>query len=271
MKRQELKVLGLGMALASMVGGLQAQVPAQPPAPAQPPVQLPAQVPPQLPPQVPGMPPPMMGAPSQMWDEAGRRHGAGRGDDLADMAGDDSFILRAISNPRVAKELGLTDEQIAGLREKIFGLKQKQIELGADLEKVGLQQAKLMSEKKIDEAAVMAQVEKAGALRTEQAKLRVQGLLILKKTLSDEQIEKAREMVGDRMGMRRGPDMGGESSREAAERRREMMMNMRARGMGDKDKTLPGPAGEGVKLGEGAEAKKNSTATTESKQPETKK
>jgi len=126
---------------------------------------------------------------------AGRIREAGGGEE-PDAEG---MIMGILNSPAMARELGLTDEQIEPLKSGLFELRGKEIELKAQMEKAGLEQARLMTEKDVDEAAVMAAVEKAGAIRTEMAKLRVRGLLLVKRHISPEQIERIRGAFRDKM------------------------------------------------------------------------
>lgn len=100
------------------------------------------------------------------------------------------FLERFIANPRVAQELDLSDEQMGQLKAANTSLRERQSALQEKLRHAGLQQARLMTDAEIDEDALMDAVEKAGAIRTEMAKLRVRELLTLRRTLSDEQIHK---------------------------------------------------------------------------------
>ena len=108
-------------------------------------------------------------------------------------------IAKLIMNPKLAQDIGLTQEQITTLRTALEDMKKKEIDLRAELEKGGIDQAKLMSETNIDEKAIMAAVEKAGKISTEFAKLRVQQLILIRKTLTPEQMEKVKEMIHQRM------------------------------------------------------------------------
>ena len=60
-----------------------------------------------------------------------------------------------------------------------------------------------MSESTPDEKAILAAVEKAGRIRTDQAKLKVKELLLIRKTLTPEQIEKIKELIRQRMNKNR--------------------------------------------------------------------
>lgn len=108
-------------------------------------------------------------------------------------------IARLIMNAKLAEEIGLTKEQISSLRTTLDGMKKKEIDLRGELEKAGIDQARLMSETTPDEKAIMAAVEKSGMISTEFAKLKVQQLLVIRKTLTPEQMEKVKAMMHERM------------------------------------------------------------------------
>ncbi len=118
------------------------------------------------------------------------------------MGGEEAALGRLLTNPKVAETLGLSGEQVKSLQEKMDGVRKEIDALRADLEKASMEQARLLTTQTVDEAAVMAAVEKAGEIRTKIAKLMVQQLLTVKKTLTPEQIEKARAMIRERIGAR---------------------------------------------------------------------
>ena len=146
--------------------------------------------------------------------------------------GKEGFILRAISNPKVAERIGLSDEQAARIKRQITDHKRQEIKLRAEHELAALEQASLLTGKEVDEAAVMAAVEKAGKARTEIAKLRVKAILMLKETLTDEQREQVHKMMAERFRGRR-------------KERREGMERFRAAGRGRRRDPGDGPAEAG--------------------------
>jgi Spy/CpxP family protein refolding chaperone len=102
-----------------------------------------------------------------------------------------------------AASLGVTPEQKATLREYVEHSRERMKLLREKMEATALEQARLLTQPDIDEPAVMDSVERLGALRTELAKLRIRQLLILRDTLTPEQIEKARGLMRERMARRR--------------------------------------------------------------------
>jgi Spy/CpxP family protein refolding chaperone len=126
------------------------------------------------------------------------------------------MIERLLESPEIAEAAGITEEQQAMLRDARFESKTREIELRADLEKTGLEQARLMTEETVDEAAVLAAVEKAGALRTELAKLKIGQVLLVKKTLTPEQLKKLHETA--RQFKQHGRGEGKHDGKKRAER-----------------------------------------------------
>lgn len=131
--------------------------------------------------------------------------------------GGEGMIVRWLENSKLAKEAGITDEQIAALKTKLDVLRKEQIDLRAELEKMGLEQARLVSAKSLDEAAVMASVDKTSDVHSKMARNRMKQLLIVKETLTPEQTEKIKEMIRTRIG--RAREGAGHGDRERGPRR----------------------------------------------------
>ena len=121
-------------------------------------------------------------------------------------------LARIVNNPKIAEELGLTEDQVKTLRNGIFDAQEQKVKLKAEMEVAAIQQARLLTADPVDEKAVMAAVEKAGGIRTEIAKLEMKGLLLVRNTLNAEQREKVREMIHRHM-MRQGQGPGGREGR----------------------------------------------------------
>jgi Spy/CpxP family protein refolding chaperone len=118
------------------------------------------------------------------------------------------------SNPQLRAELGITDEQITTLRDGFFNLRKQQVDLRAELEKSGLEQARLMTQSEIDEEAVMKVIDRAGKIRSDLAKSHVKGLLLLKRTLTQEQINGLKRL------RERGPRKDNREEREVDREKR---------------------------------------------------
>ncbi len=113
------------------------------------------------------------------------------------------LLDRLLANAKLTTELGLTDETVAKLREESHALQLRSIDLNAQIRKLSLDQADRMSKLLVSADAnsneVMMGVEEIGRLRTEQAKLAVQQLMVVRKYLTPDQIRKAHELMRERM------------------------------------------------------------------------
>jgi Spy/CpxP family protein refolding chaperone len=106
---------------------------------------------------------------------------------------------RIVGNPKLVKELGLTDDQMAKLNAALEDFRLKTKELQGQQEDSGMDQAKMLSDTNVNEQAIMEAIERAGKARTEMAKLRIKQLFVLKNTLTPDQIAKIREIVRQRV------------------------------------------------------------------------
>ena len=113
------------------------------------------------------------------------------------------LIDHLLANARLTTEIGLTEDTVARLREESHALQARQIDLDAQIRKLSLSQAdrmsKLLLSADVNTNEVMKSVEEIGRLRTEQAKLAVQHLLVVRQYLTPDQIRKARELMRERM------------------------------------------------------------------------
>jgi Spy/CpxP family protein refolding chaperone len=117
------------------------------------------------------------------------------------------IVQELLNDAEVAAKAGISADQVATLRSGFEELKKDIEKLKKDLETASLEQAGILSKASVDEEALMKAVEQTGAVRTEMAKVSMKGLLLVKRTLSPEQIEKvkvlvretARERMRDRM------------------------------------------------------------------------
>jgi Spy/CpxP family protein refolding chaperone len=113
--------------------------------------------------------------------------------------GEGRVLKWLIQDERIQKELGLSDEQVAGMRKQTLENQKQLIELKAKLELAALDQVELLRAEEPDESALMKAIEKTGALRTEIAKLELKHLLAVRGTLTAEQRHKLRQMVKDKI------------------------------------------------------------------------
>jgi hypothetical protein len=151
----------------------------------------------------------------------------------------EEMIERFLNSPEAAEELGLDEEKLKALKEGLDEIKKKMINLRGEIEKAGIDQARLMTAKEIDETALMEAVEKTGTLRTELAKQQMRKMLLLKKSISPEKVEKIKEKFRDRV-MKEREKAGGEQG-EGRERFREELKKRREKrsGGGEGEKPVP--------------------------------
>jgi len=109
------------------------------------------------------------------------------------------LIDRLMENTKLTAEIGLSKDTVARLRDETLAIQTQQQDLDAQIRKLSLEQANRMSKLLLSSDAntseVMKAVEEIGHLRTEQAKLTVQNLIVVRKYLTPEQIRKARELM----------------------------------------------------------------------------
>lgn len=120
--------------------------------------------------------------------------------------GRETMLAYFVNNPKTAERLGLNSNQVSALSEKLDAIQKEKVQVRAELEIAGMEQAKLLMAESIDEAALTAAVEKTGAVHTRLAKLEIQPIIELKKVLTPAQIAMAKEMVRERLRERAGAD-----------------------------------------------------------------
>jgi len=113
-------------------------------------------------------------------------------------------ILRMVSNPQTAAKLGLTDEQVAKLKELSKGREhdretQKAIRKSVD------RQMELLAADKIDEVAVMATADEICEARRTAMKEQLKRTIAARSILTPEQLAKAKAMLEEFRGGRRPP------------------------------------------------------------------
>lgn len=116
----------------------------------------------------------------------------------------EGIIQELLDDPAIVEEAAISHEQIESLRKGLAGSRTRLAELQEEMEAAALDQAALITEETIDEAALMAAIEKTGRIRTEIAKLRVKGLIVVRQTLTPEQIETVRRSAREKMRARMG-------------------------------------------------------------------
>ena len=128
------------------------------------------------------------------------------------------ILGRLVEDPQFAEKLGLAPDQVDKLKKAHTDGQDQMTKLEADRKQAALKQAELMTATNVDEDAVMKAVEQTGAVQTQIAKIQVQQILALKKILTPDQLEKAKQLGRDRARefrekagnfRRQGPGAGG--------------------------------------------------------------
>ncbi len=138
------------------------------------------------------------------------REGGGKGQKQPGMQ--EAMIARIVTNPRIAKEIGLTEDQVTTLKDANTSMREKQIDLRAELEKIVLRQADLLTAADLEEKAIMKILDQKYDVMKQMEGLRIKTVLLVRKTLTTEQIQKIKEMMKKRMSQRgrgRGEGEGG--------------------------------------------------------------
>ena len=120
-----------------------------------------------------------------------------------------ALLGRIVEDHKLAKEIGLSEEQVTALRDGFYELKKQKISKRAELELAATEQARILTQDEIDESALMAAIEETGRIRTEFAKLQMKTVLLLRQTLDEEQRQRLAKMVRRRMNNRIDRRSGG--------------------------------------------------------------
>lgn len=138
------------------------------------------------------------------------------------------LLLRLMDDPETAQAIKLTEAQKEALKTGSQALDERQTMVNEALRIAALEQAtlaaKVMADKQASSDDLMAQVEKVGALRIEQAKIQTEKLLVIRDTLTAEQIRAAGDLATQRMAKmrermrertRQRPERGADNPRNA--------------------------------------------------------
>ena len=127
-------------------------------------------------------------------------------------------VVRLVSNPKVAEKIDLSEEQRGKIKEINKANRDNSEDLRKALRDAMEKQAELLKADKIDEAAVMAEIDKAFDARKEMAKRQTRRVIAIKAVLTPEQVSKVLEILKERPQSkldRRGKDpRGGKPSPE---------------------------------------------------------
>ena len=93
-------------------------------------------------------------------------------------------------NPKMVQELGLTDEQVKGLREADFAHREKHLKLKFQLDGLHLQLEKLFSADPVDEPDVLKLAQKISDLKGKLFVQKIESRLAVGKLLNADQLKK---------------------------------------------------------------------------------
>jgi Spy/CpxP family protein refolding chaperone len=93
-------------------------------------------------------------------------------------------------NPRMVQQLGLTDEQVKGLREADFAYREKRVKLKSKLDGLHLEMEKLFSADDVDEAKVLQLAQKISELKGKRFVQTIECRLAVAKLLRADQLKK---------------------------------------------------------------------------------
>jgi len=99
-------------------------------------------------------------------------------------------LLGIWQNPKMVQELGLTDEQVTGLREADFAHREKRLQLKSKLDGLHLEMEKLFSADSVDEAKVLQLAQKISELKGKLFIRKIESRLALGKLLTEDQLKK---------------------------------------------------------------------------------
>jgi Spy/CpxP family protein refolding chaperone len=132
--------------------------------------------------------------------------------------------MNPLRNPKIAQELGLSQEQVQKLEDLRYQNQKQMVDIRRDLQLKMLDIRREMGKDNPDPQVLDRLVDEAAAIRARQQKTRIHHLLDVKKVLTPEQWAKGRQMLMDRRegmrerfgarpgaggrGMRPGPGMG---------------------------------------------------------------
>jgi hypothetical protein len=125
-----------------------------------------------------------------MWNA---RVGQGEGDGVRA----DIMLERILTNGEMIAKIGLTDDQAKTLNAAIADMKSKREKLTSQMDALALEQVTKMAQTNVDEKAVLKLVEQIGTLRTEVAKNAISELLLIKRSVTPDQMKKMREIARD--------------------------------------------------------------------------
>jgi len=93
-------------------------------------------------------------------------------------------------NPKMVQELGLTDEQVKGLREADFAHREKRLQLKSKLDGLHLEMEKLFAADLVNESDILQLAQKISDLKGKLFVRRIESRLTVGKLLTADQLKK---------------------------------------------------------------------------------
>ena len=123
-------------------------------------------------------------------------------------------------NPKMVQKLGLTDEQVKGIREADFSHREKHLKLKSQIDGLHLEMEKLFSADSVDEAKVLQLAQKISDLKGKLFVRKIESRLALGKLLTADQLKKLKifdlhhpathgKMHGNKKHCRNAPEIKG--------------------------------------------------------------
>jgi hypothetical protein len=110
-----------------------------------------------------------------------------------------NWVGKHIMNKEFTEHVGISDEQAEKIKAEMEKIDARLKELGETIDQTAIQQAevakKVLSEPGASVDEIMKMIDRIGQLRTEQAKLSTQILVVIRDTLTEEQRKKAQNLI----------------------------------------------------------------------------
>ena len=132
-----------------------------------------------------------------------------------------------VHNEAAARELGVTDDQLAQLKDQAYTTRQASIKLNAELDLARLGLSHLMESESVDEAAVDKAVDQISGIEAQLQKMQIKQQLKVRAILGSETLDKLQQQMRSRMREGRGEQRG-----QRDERRGGRGCDQRGRGQG---------------------------------------
>ena len=143
----------------------------------------------------------LAGAGALAWAEDGCGRGGPepRGGGMKSFGPGGGGIERLVRDEAAAKNLGVTEAQLAQLREITYQGEIQQIKVRADLEIAQMELRRLLDTAKPTEEAVGKAIDKISALEAQMQKARIGEMLKVREILGEEMMAKLRDTMRDQM------------------------------------------------------------------------